>query len=136
MIITETFVYLHMPKSGGTFVEEVLGKVFAGRERLYLDSATSTGRAVLGGTHHHETITGIPLEHRDKPILFTIRNPFDHYVSHYEFQWWRNYPRSFFKEHQVTQSYPQYPNLSFSEFLEILWNWNFSSTVLESTSKV
>lgn len=124
MIITDRFVYLHMPKTGGTFVEKVLAQLLAGRETLYLDTSTSEGRAKLGGTDHHETWSQIPLEYRDRPILFTIRNPYDHYVSHYEFGWWKSYPGSMFNDCMMTERYASYPELTFEDFILAINDWS------------
>ena len=113
MIITDDFVYIHQPKTGGTFVTDVL-------ERLYQGAP---GRAGRGGTflntHKHGTCSDIPAAHLGKPILTTVRNPYDRYVSQYHFGWWRRHPDAYCGEEEMRARYPRYPELSFAEFVQM-----------------
>ncbi len=70
MIVTPGFVFLHLHKSGGTFVN-----------RFLLDHVAGS-RAV--GYHLPRTL--IPDDARLLPLLGTVRNPWDYYVSWYTFQ--------------------------------------------------
>ena len=99
MIATEKFVYIHMPKTGGTFVEEVVRKIHVARGdtikskkirdgqmlrqaiRLLKPSQNFTvysnpTRAGSGYTCHG-ICRQIPLAHRKKPVLTSVRNPYD-----------------------------------------------------------
>jgi len=70
MIVTENFVFVHLPRSGGTFVSEVIRKFFpAAREIGY-----HLPRAIL------------PKEFSQLPVLGTVRNPWEYYVSWYQHQ--------------------------------------------------
>jgi hypothetical protein len=74
--------------------------------------------------NQHGRVDQIPFEDRHKPILTTLRNPFDRYVSQYEFKWWKTHPHTFFKDvDRLKQVYPHYPELSFGEFLEASTNF-------------
>jgi hypothetical protein len=109
MLLTDDFVYIHQPKTGGTFVTRTL-------ERLY------QGRARRGGfidTHKHGTCSDVPEEYRGKPILTTVRNPYDRYVSQYRFAWWKRYPDMYCGEDEMRAMFPHYPELSFGEFLHL-----------------
>jgi hypothetical protein len=50
-------------------------------------------------------------------VAFTVRNPFDHWVSYYEFGWWRTNPGDTFNELRIRERYPHYPEISFDEYL-------------------
>lgn len=70
MIATERFVYLHLHKSGGTFVNRFLLE--------WLPTAQRIG--------YHLPRSQIPPELRSLPVLGTVRNPWEYYVSWYSFQ--------------------------------------------------
>ena len=85
MIITDKFVYVHHPKTGGTFVNSVLRQLYkvennVPRERRYGEFAWR---------RKHRPCRKIPEEHRGKLVLATVRNPYDWWVSAYEFGWWK-----------------------------------------------
>ena len=133
MVITKDFVFIHMPKTGGTFVKEMLRKVYLGyryrsdesdftfkdkcfhlRMRFLRKLSLSPWVDTIGDKHGR--CTDIPLEYKSLPILSCIRNPFDWYVSSYEFQSWRKYPELY----PGILENPQFPNLSFREFVQQL----------------
>jgi hypothetical protein len=74
MIVTDKFVFAHLPRSGGTFVSEVIKKFFP--------SARDIG--------HHLPRALLPTEYSDLPVLGTVRNPWEFYVSLYHYVWRRD----------------------------------------------
>jgi len=68
MLITRKFVFVHLQKCGGTSVREYLMHLFP--------NAIRTPR-------EHDGLRDIPDEHKDKPVLGTVRNPWAWYVSWY-----------------------------------------------------
>jgi len=70
MIATSRFVFLHLHKSGGTFVNECLMR--------FLPDARQLG--------YHLPRSMIPQESARLPILGLVRNPWSYYVSWYSFQ--------------------------------------------------
>ncbi|HMI37838.1 MAG TPA: hypothetical protein VK505_09470 [Steroidobacteraceae bacterium] len=70
MITTDRFVFLHLHKSGGTFVNECLLK--------FLPDARQVG--------YHLPRSMIPPESKQLPILGFVRNPWSYYVSWFSFQ--------------------------------------------------
>jgi hypothetical protein len=67
LIVTNKFVFMHLPRSGGTFVSEVIRKFFpSGREIGY-----------------HLPRELLPREYSHLPVLGTVRNPWEFYVSWY-----------------------------------------------------
>jgi hypothetical protein len=71
MIVTDKFVFVHLPRTGGTFVSEVIRKFFP--------SAHEIG--------HHLPRELLPREYSHFPVLGTARNPWDFYVSLYHYAW-------------------------------------------------
>ncbi|MBA2646914.1 MAG: sulfotransferase family 2 domain-containing protein [Pyrinomonadaceae bacterium] len=130
MIFTDKFVYVHEPKTGGTFVTSVLLRLHGIKwNRLtHLKSIlrpnlvykTKYGTFIYNN-NKHGGCNEIPEAQRHEPILATIRNPYDLYVSEYEFGWWK---RGEFLEYYrqipgFQQTYARFPDLSFEEYLNL-----------------
>ena len=81
MIVTPRFVFLHLHKSGGTFVNECLLK--------YVEDARHVG--------YHLPRRMVPPEHAHLPALGFVRNPWSYYVSWYSFQLERPHPNFLFR---------------------------------------
>ena len=75
MIVCDQFAFLHLHKSGGTFVNQLLLNC--------VPSARQIG--------YHLPYREMPDEYRGLPVLGTVRNPWAYYVSWYHFQ--RDQPR-------------------------------------------
>ena len=130
MIITDKFVFVHDPKTGGSFVTSALFELYdvkwnyRSRVKLFLfkenRSQTKFGTFIQTALKHYGC-RHIPPEHAGKKILATVRNPFDWYVSQYEFGWWKRRETSkYFKElPDFKRNYPEFPEIGFSEFLKL-----------------
>lgn len=73
MNISEDFVYVHVPKTGGSSFERTLED---NGVRLHLDQ--------------HSTACDIPVQHTHKPVIGFVRNPYISEVSNYryhEYSW-------------------------------------------------
>lgn len=70
MIATRKFVYVHLHKSGGTFVNECLMRFFPEARML----------------GYHLPSRAIPAELADLPVLGFVRSPWSYYASWYAFQ--------------------------------------------------
>jgi hypothetical protein len=81
MIVTPRFVFLHLHKSGGTFVNECLLK--------FVQDAQHVG--------YHLPRSMVPREHSHLPALGLVRNPWSYYVSWYSFQLERQHPNFLFR---------------------------------------
>jgi len=68
MLVTDKFVFLHLPRAGGTFVYDVVRKFFPSAREI--------------GYHFPREL--LPREYRHLPILGIVRNPWEFYVSWYE----------------------------------------------------
>ena len=76
MIVTPRFVFLHLHKSGGTFVNACLMQHVAGAQQI----------------GYHLPRTMIPDTHRHLPVLGFVRSPWSYYVSWFSFQSSRTEP--------------------------------------------
>jgi len=81
MIATDRFVYLHLHKSGGTFINECLLRFFADARQI----------------GYHLPRAAIPAALRALPVLGFVRNPWSYYVSWYAFQSQRAQPNALFR---------------------------------------
>ena len=81
MIATERFVFLHLHKSGGSFVNDFLLRFFADARQL--------------GYHLPRKL--VPPNLRHLPALGFVRNPWSYYVSWYFFQARRPQPNALFR---------------------------------------
>jgi hypothetical protein len=70
MLVASDLVFVHGPRTGGSFIRAVL------RDHLELDP-----RAPRFATH--ASYDELPVEFRDRPGLCVVRNPWDWYVSWY-----------------------------------------------------
>lgn len=138
MLITSDFVFVHMPKTGGTFVRKHTVDLYRTRLARALPQAIESrlvrrgrgrniaGRkptaalgALLGVTEgrQHARRAHIPVYARDRPVLGARRHPLDWYVSQYMFGWWRD-PRRSGTYKLGVKRFANFPDLSFDEFLE------------------
>lgn len=81
MILADRFVFLHLHKSGGTFVNECLLR--------FLPDARQVG--------YHLPRPLVPREATELPVLGFVRNPWSWYVSWYAFQSRRPHPNALFR---------------------------------------
>jgi hypothetical protein len=81
MIIADRFVFLHLHKSGGTFVNEFLLNCVPGARRA----------------GYHLPRMMIPPEQSNLPVLGMVRNPWSYYVSWYAFQSQLPHPNALFR---------------------------------------
>jgi len=125
MIVTDKFVYLHLPKTGGTFVRSVLRKISRQAGGFFLDGDSLP---------KHGAVKNIPPQYRDRPILSTIRNPYDHLVSVFEFEWWKTHPTDTFDFDKMIQRYPEYPNIDFATYIRSIYDWQLLDTSYAPTS--
>lgn len=104
MILAPEFVFIHQPKTGGTFVSQVLSRLLG---------------ASMTDVNKHGVCNDIPSSHRGLPIVATARDPYDRYVSQYEFGWFRRAaPPEWFDMNAVRAKYPCWPDTTFAEFVD------------------
>lgn len=81
MIVTPQFMFLHLHKSGGTFVNECLLKFVKGARQI--------------GYHLPRSMA--PKEYAHLPAVGLVRNPWSYYLSWYSFQLGRTNPNFLFR---------------------------------------
>lgn len=67
MLVTDKFVFIHLPRTGGTFVSDVIAKFFPSAHEI--------------GYHLPREL--LPKEYSHLPILGAVRSPWEFYVSWY-----------------------------------------------------
>lgn len=80
MIVTDKFVFVHLPRTGGTFATDTIMKFFP--------SAREIG--------YHLPISLLPKEYSHLPVLGAVRNPWEFYVSWYYHIWPRDIGKPLF----------------------------------------
>jgi hypothetical protein len=81
MIATSRFAFVHLHKSGGSFVNECLQKFFPDARQL----------------GYHLPLSLLPADLRSLPVLGFVRSPWSYYVSWYAFQSQRPKPNALFR---------------------------------------
>lgn len=81
MIVTPRFVFLHLHKSGGTFVNAGLMRFLPGARQI----------------GYHLPRSMVPEQFASLPLLGLVRNPWSYYVSWYSFQRSRPQPNALFQ---------------------------------------
>jgi hypothetical protein len=126
MIITDKFVFIHQPKTGGTFVTEVLKRIHAaraGRALLPLPENWRLRRAgfiyAKSNNAKHARCDDIPEPHRSKPIVACVRNPYSRYISQYNFLWWARNRKV--DVEKMRKRFPQFPKFTFEEYLDYVF---------------
>lgn len=136
MIITNDFVLLNFPKTGSTYARNRIKEIYEKKDsyskllrKLGLNknycidlilpiyrtlSAQKAKRHTPHGAYYQ-----IPTEHNDKPVYAVIRNPFDLYVSQFEFKEWGKNAEYIFDVDKMKRQYPHWPEIHFKEFVEI-----------------
>ena len=118
MILTPSFVFLHHPKAGGTFVTRVLERLLRPRNPVGRILGRIGGEAAFLDVNKHGTWREIPVSHRHLPVVTTVRNPYDRYVSEFEYGFWKRRPGSRTRSPQFRELFPRFPELSFEEFVD------------------
>lgn len=124
MIVTPKFVFIHMPKTGGTFVHQALNRIYGNkmynqiREDYWGETVKRLAfwnKPVAYQIIKHAPCNDIPQEYRSLPIIGCIRNPLDWYISNYRYGWWRSHPA----DYPNLRTDPHWPDLSFEYYLQL-----------------
>ena len=136
MIITPKVVLLNFPKTGSTFARAALKKIHKINTPLKSYLLSKLGlkvngmREIIGVSNQsvyqfsqemrgqHSTYSQIPDKYQDLPVVSIIRNPFERYVSLYEYRWWKNYPL-YAENPEILQKFPTFPEISFKQYMEM-----------------
>jgi hypothetical protein len=133
MIITDKFIYVHQPKTGGSFVTNALIELYDLGEEFENDlpdlNPNMKGWEVNGkyglfqikGNKHSMCGEIKEEDLLNRKLLANTRNPLDLYVSQYEFGWWKRdeYSEYYNVVPGFSERFPNFPNLSFQEYLQL-----------------
>jgi hypothetical protein len=121
LIIDHKYIFIHIPKTGGTYVTNVLEKL-AGYGCIDLQ--------IYSGKEKHAGLSkALKLFHGENSsepkALASIREPVLHYVSRYNFRWWQS---PHFWKQTISLKYPSFPNLTFDEFVDAINDYTVRKT--------
>ncbi len=100
MIITDKHIFLNFPKTGSTFIREVLKQIYKWRNQnqksktvnkikgrdLYIEEFLMPHYNLPEYKDQHGAWDQIPLKHKNKHVISVARNPVDRFISLYRFQ--------------------------------------------------
>lgn len=131
MVTTDRLVFVHVPKTGGSFVTDALLRVHGAhwgrwqQLRMALTGRvrwqTPLGRVAMYAPKHG-FCRNVPAHEQGKTLCATVRNPYDLYVSQYEFGWWK---RGIFHGRyrdlpDFATRFASFPELSFAEYVTLV----------------
>lgn len=132
MIITKDFVILNFPKTGSSFVRKVIKSIYLERKnKSLLTKVLFKLRIIPLGfkelmlppikgnlkNGQHGKFYQIPEVHKTKKIVSVARNPYDRFISLYNYRWWVKFPEV--KMDVLKESLPHFPNLTINDFLKL-----------------
>lgn len=126
MLITSQFVVLNLPKTGSSFVREVIKRIYARRrwrwraDRFLKELMLPRGGGRYPGVDQHGWATQVPAAYRHLPLVSVVRSPYERLLSVYEFRWWADHPNLPVAE--LVRHFPHFPELTLEDFIR-LWDW-------------
>jgi hypothetical protein len=127
VLVTSRFVVINLPKTGSSFVRQVIKRIYARRRwRWRADrflKELMLPRTRYAGVDQHGWVSQIPNAYRHLPIVSVVRNPYERMVSDYDFRWWADHPN--LPAEELQRRFPHFPDLSFDEFAEF---WDVKAT--------
>ncbi len=144
MIITKDIIFINLPKTGSTFVREVLKKLhtpnsFTGklkkkilgdkyRYRVYRFPEIRTPNKRYQQPTEHGLYCQIPVSLLNgKQVISAKRNIYDYYLSLYFYADWKRPEAMIFTEKEIKSDFPSFPDLSFDEFVLFMQKFPFYS---------
>ena len=135
MIICDQFIVINFPKTGSSFVREVMknihlqrvkknffykvffkfGLIKSSYRELLLPNIRNSSMEMLAD--QHGTVSQIPIEYSDRKIISVIRNPYERFLSLFEFRWWAKYPP--IERSLIDRHFPKFPNLSIDDYVKL-----------------
>ena len=131
MLITKKFVVLNNPKTGSTFVRNVIKKTHE-RENYLFERLIKKLKAnkpeltelilpnikmPLRKPDQHGTYSQIPQKYINNEIISVVRNPFDRFLSIFEFRSWAEFPH--LKQTIIREQFSTFPKLNLNQFVDL-----------------
>jgi len=135
MFITESFIMLNFPKTGSSFARAMLEKIYKKRyaelslkekiliktkrrKPLYRELLLPNIRVErVNQLNQHGIYIQIPKEELGKEIMSIARNPYDRFLSTYEFRSWAKVPK--ISDEIIKEHFPTFPEISLEEYTEL-----------------
>ena len=145
MFLTEKFAFLHIPKTGGTFVHFHLRKIYA---KTFLSKCAHSLRSKYGIALPFIRYSYLELpKHTFRrelnrldgkiSIIACIRNPFDVYISQYKFGWWLQFPDKWFADPQrVVAEFGELSRFDFEAFMKSTLRYSHWAETTRSSRKL
>lgn len=122
MLLTPRFVFVHVPKTGGTFVARSLKRLLGPSRGPGLRRRLLHPFRTMVKLPQHAPCAAIPASHGDRPILSNVRNPWSHLVSMYHFGWWKDHRPGSLDVDAAKKRFPAYPDLEFPDYLAMIYD--------------
>jgi hypothetical protein len=121
MLITDCFVMLNYPKTGSSFARKVIKDLYAGEPRRwcgrrFCKELILPNIRTAGVPDQHGTYSQIPRRYRNREIVSVVRNPYERFLSIYEFRYWVHNPLQ--PLDVIYDRFPNFPNLSLDEYVD------------------
>ena len=142
MIITKDFVFIHMPKTGGTFVHGIFKKIIADFKQKYpvkwylnrlnyrLSLAVPIYQKLNNVVYNeypekevkgqHAGVLFIPKKNKKLPIISVKRDPIKKIISSYYYRWWERFP--ILPKSDLRREFPNYPEISIEDYFELVYH--------------
>lgn len=134
MFVTDKFVMIHFPKTGSTFARKALKRIYApcfSRRNLLYWMPFKPARELQLPVEHirradikwtksrsiHGTVSQIPSAYASRRVVTVVRDPVARFLSLYHYRDWA--VNHVLPEQQLVADYPQFPNLSIDEYLDL-----------------
>lgn len=132
MIICNEFIVLNLPKTGSTFVRKVINEIYVKRMSsnvtdkicYALNLKTKPFKELLlpnikvpGKPDQHGTYSQIPPKYLNRKVISVVRNPYDRFLSAYEFKNWARVPS--LSKDVLLKHFPHFPDLTLDDYVEL-----------------
>ncbi len=130
MLVTKNFIILNLPKTGSTFVREVVNLIY--RDRISKRILFKLEEKFFGPlcyelnmphliydnyTDQHGAYFQIPKNLLNRKIVSVIRSPYSRFFSQYKYGWWKN---NFVLDKDIlNEKFPSFPDLSIDEYIHM-----------------
>lgn len=132
MLITKNLVFINNPKTGSSFVRQVIREIMWKRKPsnimlrclMKLEMISPLYKELLFPhifpkmpPDQHGQYCQIPKKYKDRSIISIVRNPYDKFLSAYEFRHWsRSLP---IEKATIKKHFPIFPRISLNEYVEL-----------------
>lgn len=112
---------LNYPKTGSTFARKVITDLYASAPRRWFKRRYCLDLLLPDienpeERHQHGCYCQIPKRYRNREVVTIIRNPYDRFLSAFEFRHWAYHPPR--PVELIRERFPTFPNLALDEYVD------------------